>query len=248
MRVTSCRASHTSCRKVFGFFGGIRFCPKKSFLLSRSVWTPARPGIRKKDFYVLHKITQKNREKYTSSIYMQEHIALSTYTRLRHSYYCNEFYINYLYIIYGEHYSNKQHSFIFTSEPINFFMWALLKKMYCIYVISAFLLLSFSLNAKKAFLITSLNHVGFLYNSAQEMRALCFDLIHLLIHNKPLYINIFCSFIWRTSYLLEAQFTFRILSRKLFLYCPNGKRVIYIMCCALARAAAELCNTKHYQK
>lgn len=43
MRVTSCRASHTSCRKVFGFFGGIRFLPYSSFLLSRSVWTPARP-------------------------------------------------------------------------------------------------------------------------------------------------------------------------------------------------------------
>lgn len=43
IRVTSCRASHTSCRKVFGFFGGIRFAPYSSFLLSRSGWAPASP-------------------------------------------------------------------------------------------------------------------------------------------------------------------------------------------------------------
>lgn len=43
MRVTSCSASHTSCRKVFGFFGGIRFLPNISFLLSRSFWSPERP-------------------------------------------------------------------------------------------------------------------------------------------------------------------------------------------------------------
>lgn len=50
-----------------------------------------------------------------------------------------------------------------------------------------------------------------LYNSAQEMQALCFDLIHLLKHHEQLYINIFRSSIRRTSYWLEAQFTVRIL-------------------------------------
>ena len=41
--VTSCSASHTSCRKVFGFFGGIKFCPKICFLFSRSGAVPGKP-------------------------------------------------------------------------------------------------------------------------------------------------------------------------------------------------------------
>lgn len=57
-----------------------------------------------------------------------------------------------------------------------------------------------------------------LHKSAQEMRDLCFDLIHLLIRHELLYTNIFGSFIQRTSYWLEAQLTLRILSRKLFSY------------------------------
>ena len=44
MRVTSWRASHTSSRKVFGFFGGIVFSPYTSLLLSRSAWELVRPG------------------------------------------------------------------------------------------------------------------------------------------------------------------------------------------------------------
>ena len=44
--VTSCRASHTSCRKVFGFFGGIKFCPKICFLFSRSGAVPGKPEDR----------------------------------------------------------------------------------------------------------------------------------------------------------------------------------------------------------
>ena len=41
--VTSCSASQTSCRKVFGFFGGIKFCPKICFLFSRSGAVPGKP-------------------------------------------------------------------------------------------------------------------------------------------------------------------------------------------------------------
>lgn len=43
IRVTSCSASHTSCRKVFGFFGGMKFCPKICFLFSRSGAVPGKP-------------------------------------------------------------------------------------------------------------------------------------------------------------------------------------------------------------
>lgn len=48
INVTSCSASHTSCRKVFGFFGGIKFCPKICFLFSRSGAVPGRPVDRVK--------------------------------------------------------------------------------------------------------------------------------------------------------------------------------------------------------
>lgn len=41
--VTSCSASHTSCRKVFGFFGGMKFCPKICFLFSKSGAVPGKP-------------------------------------------------------------------------------------------------------------------------------------------------------------------------------------------------------------
>lgn len=47
MRVTSCNASHTNCKKVFGFFGGIRFSPKVSFLLPRSEESPVKPIVEK---------------------------------------------------------------------------------------------------------------------------------------------------------------------------------------------------------
>lgn len=43
MSVTSCSASHTSCRKVFGFFGGMKFCPKICFLFSKSGAVPGKP-------------------------------------------------------------------------------------------------------------------------------------------------------------------------------------------------------------
>lgn len=49
MRVTSCRASHTNCTKVFGFFGGMTFCPNSVFLLSMSSEFPSNPaGVNKK--------------------------------------------------------------------------------------------------------------------------------------------------------------------------------------------------------
>lgn len=49
MSVTSCRASHTNCTKVFGFFGGMRFCPNSSFLLSISSEFPSKPaGVKKR--------------------------------------------------------------------------------------------------------------------------------------------------------------------------------------------------------
>ena len=44
IRVTSCSASHTSCRKVFGGFGGITLEPKMSRLRSRSSRDPLKPA------------------------------------------------------------------------------------------------------------------------------------------------------------------------------------------------------------
>lgn len=43
MRVTSCRASNTNCRKVLGFFGGMELGPYSCFLLSMSSWFPSKP-------------------------------------------------------------------------------------------------------------------------------------------------------------------------------------------------------------
>ena len=45
MSVTSCRASHTNCRNVFGGFGGITFEPNVSLLLARSSGLPESPKI-----------------------------------------------------------------------------------------------------------------------------------------------------------------------------------------------------------
>lgn len=42
--VTSWSASHTNCKKVLGFLGGIKFCPNTVFRLSMSVGCPLRPG------------------------------------------------------------------------------------------------------------------------------------------------------------------------------------------------------------
>ena len=44
--VTSCNASHTNWRKVFGFLGGIRFSPNTVFRFSMSAGCPLRPGKR----------------------------------------------------------------------------------------------------------------------------------------------------------------------------------------------------------
>lgn len=43
MSVTSCRASQTSCRNVFGGFGGMVLEPKVSLLCSKSTFDPLRP-------------------------------------------------------------------------------------------------------------------------------------------------------------------------------------------------------------
>ena len=44
MSVTSCKASHTSSRKVLGFFGGIKFFPNLWQRCSRSAGSPLRPA------------------------------------------------------------------------------------------------------------------------------------------------------------------------------------------------------------
>ena len=46
--VTSCNASHTNWRKVFGFLGGIRFSPNTVFRFSMSAGCPLRPGRRER--------------------------------------------------------------------------------------------------------------------------------------------------------------------------------------------------------
>lgn len=43
IRVTSCNASQTNCKNVFGAFGGIVFEPKTSRRISRSALSPLRP-------------------------------------------------------------------------------------------------------------------------------------------------------------------------------------------------------------
>ena len=43
MRVTSCRASHTSARKLLAFLGGMKFFPNEACLFSRSTGLPERP-------------------------------------------------------------------------------------------------------------------------------------------------------------------------------------------------------------
>lgn len=49
--VTSCSASHTNCKKVLGFLGGIKFCPNTVFRFSMSPGCPLKPvRERKKDF------------------------------------------------------------------------------------------------------------------------------------------------------------------------------------------------------
>lgn len=42
--VTSCSASHTNCRNVLAFLGGMKFWPNTCLLFSRSVGFPDRPG------------------------------------------------------------------------------------------------------------------------------------------------------------------------------------------------------------
>lgn len=42
--VTSCNASHTSCKKVLGFLGGMKFLPKAVWRFSRSAGFPESPG------------------------------------------------------------------------------------------------------------------------------------------------------------------------------------------------------------
>lgn len=44
MSVTSWSASHTNCRNVLAFLGGMKFCPKTCRLFSRSVGFPDKPG------------------------------------------------------------------------------------------------------------------------------------------------------------------------------------------------------------
>lgn len=43
MSVTSCNASHTSCKKVLGFLGGMKFRPKAVWRFSKSAGFPERP-------------------------------------------------------------------------------------------------------------------------------------------------------------------------------------------------------------
>lgn len=43
IKVTSCNASHTNWRKVFGFLGGIKFFPNTVSLLSKSAGFPLKP-------------------------------------------------------------------------------------------------------------------------------------------------------------------------------------------------------------
>lgn len=47
IKVTSCNASHTSWRKVFGFLGGIKFFPNTASLLSISAGFPLKPSKKK---------------------------------------------------------------------------------------------------------------------------------------------------------------------------------------------------------
>jgi hypothetical protein len=42
-RIGSLKASHSSPRNVFGFFGGIQFSPNQSLLLARSAGPPTSP-------------------------------------------------------------------------------------------------------------------------------------------------------------------------------------------------------------
>lgn len=44
MSVTSCKASHTSSRKVLGFLGGMKFWPNVWHRRSRSAGSPLRPN------------------------------------------------------------------------------------------------------------------------------------------------------------------------------------------------------------
>lgn len=50
IKVTSCNASHTNWRKVFGFLGGIKFFPNTASLLSISTGFPLKPNKKKQDF------------------------------------------------------------------------------------------------------------------------------------------------------------------------------------------------------
>lgn len=43
MSVTSCKASHTSSRKVLAFFGGMKFWPNAVYRRSMSAGSPLRP-------------------------------------------------------------------------------------------------------------------------------------------------------------------------------------------------------------
>lgn len=49
MSVTSWSASQTNCKKVLGFLGGIKFCPKTVFLFSMSAGCPLRPGEKRQN-------------------------------------------------------------------------------------------------------------------------------------------------------------------------------------------------------
>lgn len=114
MRVTSCRASHTSCRKVFGFFGGIRFFPNVSFLLSRSVSVPARPERGK------HTEGEETISKFLVADYSPVQISVLWNNHLQ--YVCRTFllmYCHYIAYINGSYDSNKHlktSNFIFTSS------------------------------------------------------------------------------------------------------------------------------------
>lgn len=49
INVTSCSASHTNWRNVFGFLGGIKFFPNTAALLSISAGFPLKPKYLKKE-------------------------------------------------------------------------------------------------------------------------------------------------------------------------------------------------------
>lgn len=80
INVTSCSASHTNCKKVLGFLGGIKFCPNTVFRFSMSAGCPLRPARerqtkREKKFlwayFFFLGIHQKKNHKYASIDYLK---------------------------------------------------------------------------------------------------------------------------------------------------------------------------------